>query len=309
MEMTNKLKQRFVKDYSLPIGIFTEPYFSYLLELYEPLLQTKTKWKLYAFEVGCFDSEQVYFELYNSIKDQAINYIKMKPEFQAFNTMDMNNFKVDTKNINTKGVFKDCNKNKTLLSIDLKKGNFNALKFLDKKLVGNCTNYEDFISKFTSKQHIIESKYIRQVILGACNPSRQIAVEKYMMSFFLNSLCEVISKENIIAYMNDEIVIDLEGLDEEQIRNIINLVSNQHKIEVKVEKYLLKKFENTDYFVKIFDNSFEFKGVPALFYNFVYKSYKNIPIEDNDLYFYHEGHLSKFVNIPIFYIDNRGVMW
>lgn len=117
--VTDKLKKRFVKDYSFPINIFTEPYYSYFLELYEPLLHTQNKWELYINETGRFNTDQEYFAYYNDVKDQVINFIKSQPSFKKFNTGSTNQFKVDTMNINTKGVFKDCNKNKELVSIDL----------------------------------------------------------------------------------------------------------------------------------------------------------------------------------------------
>ena len=51
--------------------------------------------------------------------------------------------------------------------------------------------WEEFISKFTENKHIINSKYIRQVILGNCNPKRHITYEKYLM----NEVLDILIKE------------------------------------------------------------------------------------------------------------------
>jgi hypothetical protein len=55
-----------------------------------------------------------------------------------------------------------------------------------------------------------------------------------------------------------------------------------------------------DYFVKELNTGeVKFKAIPAAYYPQIYKKYKGLPLNDNDLLFYFEKRLAKFVN-PLF---------
>lgn len=40
---TQNLRKRFVKDFSLPINIFSDPYFEYFLDLYQDAFQSRDR--------------------------------------------------------------------------------------------------------------------------------------------------------------------------------------------------------------------------------------------------------------------------
>ena len=84
MTITEKLRQRFVKDFGVPIKIFVEPYFSHLLNLYEEHYSAKTKWCQFVAMLENFDSDQGYFEYYNKVKDDVINYLANNTAMQFF---------------------------------------------------------------------------------------------------------------------------------------------------------------------------------------------------------------------------------
>ena len=62
----------------------------------------------------------------------------------------------------------------------MNKANFSALHNYNSNIFNNKNTWEEYVSNFTNNEHIINSKYIRQVVLGNCNPKRCITYEKYL---------------------------------------------------------------------------------------------------------------------------------
>ncbi len=181
MEVSNRAKERFCKDCNIPIRLFQEPYFLDRIELFDKFYGTVEKWNRFVAELQKYNCEQDYFEEYNRVKDAAINSIKESESYQRFNSEDMNKFAITHKDLPNKDIFKPTNNEKIFISIDMRKANFSSLHSYDKGIFGNADTWEQFISRFTDNEHIINSKYIRQVILGNCNPKRHITYEKYLM--------------------------------------------------------------------------------------------------------------------------------
>ena len=300
MEMTNKLKSRFVKDYDLPIKIYQEPYFTDRLILFDKMFNTISKWELFEREVSTFQNEQDYFQYYNETKNKFIDNIKLKPEYAEFNSFDMNQYRIPNYQIGRKSVFKEDNIGKRLISIDLSKANYYTMRFFNKNLVDNTNNYSDFISQFTDLQHIIESKYIRQVIFGNCNPKRQVTIEKYMMNFVMEILLKHMDIKYIQTFSDDEIVIEyFDGIQLQEIYDELDNLEEEKDFKLHYEDYALAKIPNTDYYVKHLDTGeIKFKCVNNLFYPFIIRAYNNEEIQESDLVFHHEGYLSKFIEIP-----------
>ena len=233
MVISNKLKERFCKDCNIPLRLFHEPYFTDRLKLYDKYYNTLSKWDLFVEELQKYNCEQDYFEEYNRVKDAAINDIKKSDGFQRFNEEDMNKYSAKYTNLPSKDIFKPSNDGKLFISIDMKKANFSVLKHYDSDIFGKAETWEEFIGKYTSNKHIINSKYIRQVILGNCNPKRQATYEKYIMGQVLEILIDVEKigyfLNEIVFFSNDEIVIDME--------EYVNCLSNRKITESKIKEY------------------------------------------------------------------------
>ena len=212
MEVSTRAKERFCKDCNIPIRLFQEPYFTDRLTLFDKFYGTLEKWNLFVEELQKYNCEQDYFEEYNRVKDAAILSIKESETYQRFNADDMNKYRVTHENLPNKDIFKPTNDGKAFISIDMRKANFSSLHHYSADMFGVNT-WEEFIGKFTDNQHIINSKYIRQVILGNCNPKRHITYEKYLMDILLTDLLEKhISIERVVFFSNDEIVIDVSDM-------------------------------------------------------------------------------------------------
>lgn len=307
MDISAKAKERFCKDCNIPLRLFEEPYFTDRIRLYDKFYGTLDKWDLFVRELEKYHCEQDYFEEYNQVKDTVIISIKNSEGYQRFNNEDMNKFRVRNTNLPCKDIFKPSNDGKTFISIDMRKANFSSLQHYDIAIFANASTWEDFIGLYTDSRHIINSKYIRQVILGNCNPKRHITYEKYLMDTVLYYLTEVyISKERIVFFSNDEIVIDISNMDNSKQNLICFQVKsgmNDLGIPLKVEMFTLHKINGTDgYFKEIFkedgEYAIELKCLNNYMLPFVLRKFNGEEITENDKVFYHEGLLAKFIEIP-----------
>ena len=314
MEISARAKERFCKDCNIPIRLFQEPYFTDRLTLFNKFYETLEKWNLFLEELQKYNCEQDYFEEYNRVKDAAILNIKNSEAYQRFNSDDMNKYRVTHENLPNKDIFKPTNDGKAFISIDMKKANFSSLHHYSADMFGVNT-WEEFISKFTDNQHIINSKYIRQVILGNCNPKRHITYEKYLMDILLTDLLEkYIPIERVVFFSNDEIVIDVSDMNKSrQVLLAFNI--EQHLKDAspkfKVELFTLYKIHGTDgYYKEIINENgekdIEFKCLDNYMMPFVIRHFLGEEVTDSDKAFYHEGLLAQFIEVPKIEVNLNG---
>lgn len=307
MEVSTRAKERFCKDRNIPIRIFQEPYFTDRLTLYDKFYGTLKKWDIFLSELSKYNCEQDYFEEYNRVKDAAILDIKNTEAYHKFNEEDMNKYAVTHKNLPNKDIFKSSNDGKCFISIDMRKANFSSLHHYNSDIFGGAESWEEFIGRYTGNQHIINSKYIRQVILGNCNPKRHITYEKYLMDGALTYLTEVfISMDRVVFFSNDEIVVDVSDMDKNKQERIVFAIRNGMKdmsVPLKTELFILHKIVRTDgYYKEIIDENgnieIEFKCLDNYALPFVLRKFLGEDVTENDKIFYHEGLLAKFIETP-----------
>lgn len=304
IEITLKLKERFCKDCNVPIRIFDEPYFMERIRLYDKFYGTVEKWNIFVEELQKYSNEQQYFEEYNRVKDTAINDIKASEGYQNFNQLDMNRCSVKHAGLPSKDIFHPSNDGRIFISVDMKKANFSALHRYDPGIFDYADTWEGFIRKYTDNKHIIVSKYIRQVILGNCNPKRHITYEKFLMDKVIDEITDIIPKERIVFFSNDEIVYDM--TDAVVSLNVLEIIQETIAeqledclIPLKVEGFLLKKIKGTSGYCKYFkDGSVEFKSLDNYMLPFVIRAFLNEEVQENDKVFIHEGKLSKYIQVP-----------
>ena len=135
MKLTNNLKKRFCKNYNIPIQIYDEPYWSSRIELFNELFDTKQRLADFQKDLSTYVDEQDYFEQDNIFLEEIISDIRNSEGFQFFNSTDNNdilynelNDIMKSMNYRKNDIYIEPFKNKTLVSIDLKKANFQVLK-------------------------------------------------------------------------------------------------------------------------------------------------------------------------------------
>ncbi|MEG1009367.1 MAG: hypothetical protein RSE41_02935 [Clostridia bacterium] len=311
---TLELRKRFVSDLKLPIQIINnDEIFEYFLDLYENTHSSRTKFEELntLIEKRFNNNTSLFLNHYYEVRNKIIEDILNREEYKTFNSMDMNKFKLEKNNLSSSNIYKETNHNRKFISIDLKKANFNALKFVDPNILGieSDYTYEEFINKYTDLDYIANSKYTRQVIFGKLNPSRHITVEKYLINecrkYIQDNYTEL---SNVVSFCSDEIVFDiteLNNIDEHKLNNIVNYLEKQYNISLKIDIFVLLKHafytaqdnckivvyqkyhDGDEYIIPI--------GCPVFYYAQIFKYLNNIILEDKDLYFMHESQLSKFI--------------
>ena len=315
MEVSARAKERFCKDCNIPIRLFQDPYFTDRLKLFDKFYGTLEKWNIFLEGLQKYHCEQDYFEEYNRVKDAAILSIKESEAYQKFNEEDMNKYRVTYENLPNKDIFKPSNDGKLFISIDMRKANFSSLYHYDNSMFSGTKTWEEFISKFTENKHIINSKYIRQVILGNCNPKRHITYEKHLMNEVLDVLIKEIGYwfDEIVFFSNDEIVIDMDNYaDCIRNRNITKSKLEEYfDFPLNVELFYLHKINGTDGYYKeivkdINERSFEFKCLDNYMLPCVIRKFLGEEITDSDKIFYREGLLAKFIEVPKIEVNFNG---
>lgn len=340
--ITSNLKKRFCRDTGVNIQLYAEPYFTERLEL----LGYKDKWdKLVNIVEDDFNgNEEQFLAEYNSLKDSVIDFIQKSEAFRHLNTCDMSKYKVNT-DITSNDIYKSMNVGKEFISIDMAKANFSSLvsyamtnELVFDELNEDSFNYEKFMRRFTDNEHFINSKYIRQVIFGACNPKRQVTYEKCIMYTILSSIlgCKFtnIQKEDIVSFSNDEIVIEVnedikKGLD--ALRGLCIILGVT--VPLHFEYFKLGKVTNSEayvkevYYSKLYMEPDSYNSEEEMMQNiegewtsiedarlnnktyiikkanpmdtvFIQRILNNQEVTDNDLVFWHEGRLAKLLEKP-----------
>lgn len=295
--ITEKLRERFCKDYSIPINIFEEPLFSLRISLmgYEEKYNNFIKMIATKFN----NNEQVYFEYYNNLKDRVIQYIKNSETYKALENIDIKEIqpnKRENNNLSQSNIYKENNIGKTFISIDMCKANFSALCIFGKTnnvpLFDNL-NYKDFMRQFTDIDYFAESKYIRQVIFENCNPKRQVTYENKIMYDLLNRLLDnkIIDKKNIYSICSDEIIIEVpQNITGPELQLLINneLQYVPFGSVFKNELFILGKIKGTEAYIKSYkalskqNKNYELKCVNAVEAPFIYKFINDEEITQDD---------------------------
>lgn len=302
--MENKLKQRFVKDYNLPINIYDDRLFSYYIGLYD-FFPVDTYVKL------CQNVEEKYGSNVSlwlddcaKVRDAAIFGVIESDKYKSFNDSKnlLKEYDIDVK-VGEHSLYSQETDGKRYVSIDLKKANFQALKFAG---VLDDASYEDFITKYGGDEYIINSKYLRQVIFGKMNPGRTVKVEKYIVSKIHEIVSPVFPDWKLYSFNSDELIYSLDDFypGEDTLNSIVGAVKELLGIDVRVECVEIKKLpivnangNNVDAYVRTNINTNEsvLKKASTTFFPQIYKLWKGKAIQDEDLYVYFDDQLAKFV--------------
>ena len=296
------LIKRFCRDYNVPVSTYNGYWFPKQLSTLSIHDMTYVeKWDEFCDELANFESADEYFAYYNDVKDVTIKYIQNHHEYECFSNI----LSFDTeKYFNKKELYTPENDKKTFISIDLRRANYTIMnKYCPTLFKGK--SWEKFLNDFGASSYIQGSKYIRQVIFGACNPKKQIQAQ----TAFMNHLALKLQKKGFTPYsvVTDEIIYECDSYDTYfHLINAINDIgiTGVTKDTIKVTKFKLT-YHDIGYNKEILntDDPYElgkviFKCVDSDFMCQYIKYYHNECIEERDLVFDYKGQVATF-NYPI----------
>ena len=319
MSMNNRKNLRFTKDYNLPINIFNDEMFSYYRELYSDFWPFEAEERMNK-EIDSFNGNvDLWLEHYSKIRDNIINTLENSEEYQKFNTSDLSKYDILNLGIGEHSLYNEESEGMIFLSIDLKKANFQALKYAG---VLKDETYKDFILRMGGTEYFADSKYLRQVIFGKLNPKRQIKVEKYLIyklhqyfcSHFINNSTEW--DYSLYSLNSDEIVYNIKSLinvpTKEQLELFEKLVKNTLNIEIRAELVVINRLNivnshgnKVDAYIRknVYTGKETLKKASTTFFPQIWKLYKGLEINEFDKTFFFEDQLAVFNN-PLQLVDN-----
>jgi len=268
MVITHALRKRFVKDYKLPITVFRDPYFEYLIDAYEHM-HARAKYDEFVKLVGKLGGESEFFQESNRIITEMIATVRGErdigqpwseqawSDFQVFN---MAQFRIEHEFKKSSPIYIPENDGKWFVSIDLKKANYQSMRYCCGGLVAGTENYEEFISLFT------EEPYYK---------------------------CGATSDE-LLVFLGDNST-ELQ----EKIKKLLSTNYPNFKVHVKQFK-LVKISEEKPYYKREFlDGEWDLRGVPAHYYPEVFKVVMGQPVTEQDRVSFYDGRLVQFIE-PLF---------
>ena len=311
------INKEFVKGYHLPIHIYREPYFSYLLDLYEDTFDSLYKYyNVFIPSLLLFNNPEEFFEEKNRILNDMVEFFnKRNPQAaDELRHLDMHNLLEEFPKVpKIKKLYSEATDNQLFISIDFKKACHSVLHYFN---IIPDVNYEDFISRFTDVPYFKESRQLRQMAFGHFTPKKQITVQTY----FINYICHLLYNNNFpenylskdfIVYNNggDELLIclDEEDIKERKFMNdiidyldtMLNYNGIKYRIPFKFDIDIIKiKRVNKECYIREVVNkgTKHLKATPAHLYPQYHKKYiLGKKIEDYDLYFECDKYISKFV--------------
>ena len=201
-EISDEERKLFIKDYNLPIPVYREPYFSYFIELFDEMYDTKRKLKILTDAVVELKTQGKKLKATSyEIMELIVSKIKSLPAYTKFTTTSGEYPNVVLpKNTNIWNVHQK-EFPAYYISCDIKKANFNAMKFYDPELVLGSATWEELISKYTSIPYFIESKHFRQIVFGNLKGKRISAIERHLQSYLYNLVKDVV---NVSGKMSDD---------------------------------------------------------------------------------------------------------
>jgi len=301
-------RKRFCKDFSLPIKVLKDEYFQYYIDLFDDLYSTKEKCKLFTDYLNYLEENSLdFFNVTNDVVTRVQADILSMPEFEYFSKeMNLDDYKTKNSDIVRRKTYQIDHAGEEFVSIDIVTANYQAMKFINNKLVSDTNNFDELIRKYTDIEYIIKSKKIRQIIFGdkKLNPKRQQRVQKYIMSELYTYLVEsgTVSEDIELELTSDEIVFNKKYLKKDIEEALSNLPESINSIEFRLERFSLELIhEGRDFFKRIDADTGEYKikNTPDRFIPEIIKYLKdkeNYPnnLVKEDRLFYDDGRLCSF---------------
>ena len=314
-------RRRFVKDYNLPINIVDSPYFEYYMETYDWFPKKEYEELVNDIESRFGGNVNLWLEEYAEMRDEIITTIENTDAYREFNSCDIKKWEVpkEMKNFPDLNIYNQSSVGKTFISIDLKKANFQALKWVNPDIVLDSDTYEELIDSWGyDSEYMRTSKYTRQVIFGKLNPKRTITVEKYIMSkvydTVINDKMNFINEydASLVAFKSDELIFEVLAENpvvgsEELFNYMKQIIKDNVGVDVHIDLFSVGEISTLNHnnitvncYIRtnLLTGEEKLKSASQIFYPQLYKLWKGMAINEKDLVFLSEGQLATFL-VPL----------
>ena len=303
MNLSHSIKQRFIKDFGLPIQVVQEPVFTSHLNTLDAHYGTLAKFTMLLEVVEKTGGEEGFFNEAHRVRGKLIEAISNKSAYTELQQDKLDAHNTVNKVTQQKNFYNLENAGKTFMSLDLKHANFNVLRVYDSELVLGFETYEDLVGSVSDFDYFKKSKYLRQVIFGNLLPKKQQRLQKKVMDDVITVLNTSVGipMEDFVSASADEVVFEVKLEDADSLTQKIKDVLTEDKTnplfdKLRIESFTMKSIGEKKYFLKedTTDGSVTFKAVPSLVFMQVFKYHFGLPLDSNDMVFYHEGFLAEF---------------
>lgn len=310
-----QIRRFFIKDSKLPIHVVNEQIFSYLLDLYEPWLGSRSLWNQMQSDIAKFENIDQWYTKKSQMRAAAQEFIekseackKIKGDFNAIQAVWPAASSVAAQT----NVFNLSHNGQMLISIDMVKANWQIWKLLG--LEGEA-DFGRWLESFGFGSFSSSAKMLRQSLLGEIEPKRIQSIQK-SITF---SLAQELKKEgfNIVAATSDEIVLasSESALVGDCLRAKEIVSANPHAITFRMTPWhLAQMYEGRNWMLQhVYEDvmsikqssqvgaalegakSFAFRNVPKHYTAQVYKEYTKQEIVPEDLLFEQDEQLAKWL--------------
>ena len=312
-----QLHRKFITDFGLPVQVVHEPYFSQRLPLLEEEYGAQTKYLILSelLRDKFASSPGKFMEYSHSLSDKIISAVTnsdaYKKDFlrQLPTKQEVDHYTMSIKDKVTVGkkLYTQEQDGRLFVSYDMKKANFQLMKYICPAVVFDCDTYADFIRRFTDIDYFVAAKGLRQAVFGKINPKEVSQAEFIESCKLFHMLNDSLPKEyEPYSLNNDEVIFKFKGSEEELRRNGYSSIKYDG-ITYRVEGFRLhsRKFKlaTSDSEFAVFEKEDIFKPdkrklfcCPATYYPQVYKLLHGLEIKPDDLVFYSDHELARFLN-------------
>lgn len=323
VHFTDEDRKRFIKDFKLPIEVYVEPYFSYFLNLYDEMFSTEKKYQIYIDAVQRAGLQGAELKkVYQKVAAQFVKTITGFDEYVAFIKSENKKEPVELPNetviwnlqhftkyqtITVEAPFESTSsansatriiksvtrQPKYYISCDIREANFNALKYVNPKIVLDSNTWKELIKKVTENPFLVESKQLRQIMFGKLNGKRIAVVQRQLLSFLYLLLKDSVK---IVGRMsNDEFFIETTRetiqQDHQIVMSVVDALPDNMKGIWRITPMFIHPLSATKGFIMhtildIDDQSktkVSIKGVEKKYFAQAFKHYMNMPLVDADL--------------------------
>lgn len=291
------LRRKFCQDFDIPIAVMDDPYYTYFYELYRKELKLDELQRIFDQAIVKHPTSQSLRDSWFNLKDKITEDIKQTKAFEDFQKQEFKFSYEHTKDLEKGNLYNENGLKYSIVSVDIRKANYTALKTFSKELVLGTDSFEELILKYTDLEYYQKSKIFRQLLFEPLNGKKQSQIQKNILSEVYGELKGSVDCLKARAVGSDELyfVFDRDVDLESKEKQIIELISqSKHKDILKVEAFRIDHIVR-DCFVKTTTKGEKsLKHVPQIFYAQVFKHFHGLALEKRDLYFVFEKSVACF---------------